>query len=52
MPVMLGVLVGSLAGTQVLAHAKVRVLRLVFSFVIAALAIEMIFNGFTGRFAQ
>ena len=29
--------------------AKVRVLRLVFSIVIAALAVEMIFNGITGR---
>jgi len=50
MPVMLGVLVGSLAGTYVLARARVRILRLVFSAVIAALGIEMIFNGFTGKF--
>ena len=50
MPVMLGVLVGSLAGAQVLARARVRVLRLVFSAVIAALGIEMVFNGFAGKF--
>jgi hypothetical protein len=50
MPVMLGVLVGSLAGTYVLARARVRILRLVFSALIAALGIEMIFNGFTGKF--
>jgi len=49
MPVMLGVLVGSLGGARVLAGANVRVLHLVFSVVIAFLAIEMIYNGFTGR---
>lgn len=45
MPVMLGVLAGSLIGARVLAVAKVKVLRLVFSGVIAVLAIEMIYNG-------
>jgi uncharacterized membrane protein YfcA len=50
MPVMLGVLVGSLAGARVLARAKVGVLRLVFSGVIGVLAVEMIYNGLTGRF--
>jgi uncharacterized membrane protein YfcA len=50
MPVMLGVLVGSLAGASVLAHAKVPILRLVFSGVIAVLGIEMVFNGFAGKF--
>jgi uncharacterized membrane protein YfcA len=49
MPVMLGVLLGSLGGARVLADANVRVLHLVFSVVIAFLAIEMIYNGFTGR---
>jgi hypothetical protein len=49
MPVMLGVLGGSIVGTQVLARAQVRVLRYVFSGVIVALAIEMIYNGFMGR---
>jgi uncharacterized protein len=52
MPVMLGVLVGSLMGARLLAGAKVRVLRLVFSVVIALLGIEMIFNGISGKFAQ
>ncbi len=45
MPVMLGVLAGSLLGARILAGAKVRVLRLVFSGVIAVLAAEMIYNG-------
>jgi uncharacterized protein len=45
MPVMLGVLAGSLTGARVLAVARVKVLRVVFSAVIAVLAIEMIYNG-------
>jgi uncharacterized membrane protein YfcA len=49
MPVMLGVLAGSLLGARELVSAKMRVLRTVFSVMIAALAIEMIYNGLTGR---
>lgn len=49
MPVMLGVLVGSLAGSRVLVHAQVKALRWVFSAVIVALGAEMIFSGLTGR---
>jgi uncharacterized membrane protein YfcA len=45
MPVMLGVLAGSLLGARILVGARVRVLRLVFSGVIAVLAAEMIYNG-------
>jgi uncharacterized protein len=48
MPVMLGVLAGSLLGARVLAGAKVKTLRLVFSGVIAVLAVEMIYKGFKG----
>jgi uncharacterized membrane protein YfcA len=50
MPVMLGVLAGSLLGARVLAVAKVKTLRLVFSAVIGVLAIEMIYNGVAGKF--
>ena len=50
MPVMLGVLGGSLAGARVLTGAKVGVLRVVFSSVIAALAVEMIYGGMKGKF--
>jgi hypothetical protein len=50
MPVMLGVLAGSLSGARVLAGAQVRVLRIVFSVVIGALAIEMIYSGLAGKF--
>jgi uncharacterized protein len=50
MPVMLGVLTGALIGARILPHAKVRTLRLVFSIVIAALAVEMILKGVKGTF--
>ena len=49
MPVMLGVLAGSLFGARLLAGARVKVLRIVFSIVVAALAVEMIFGGITGK---
>ena len=50
MPVMLGVLAGSLSGARVLASAQVRSLRAIFAIVIAALAVEMIYSGFAGKF--
>jgi uncharacterized membrane protein YfcA len=49
MPTMLGVLLGSLLGTRVLVHAPTRVLRWIFGVVIFFLAIEMMYNGITGR---
>jgi uncharacterized membrane protein YfcA len=49
MPVMLGVLGGSMIGSRVLVKAKVATLRMIFVVVIVALAVEMIFNGVTGR---
>lgn len=49
MPVMLGVLAGSLLGARELVGARAQSLRIVFSIVIVALAIEMIYNGLTGR---
>ena len=49
MPVMLGVLAGSMAGARVLARAEVRILRIVFSLVILALGADLIYNGLTGR---
>jgi uncharacterized membrane protein YfcA len=52
MPVMLGVLGGSLMGARLLAGAKVKVLRIAFSTVVALLGLEMIFNGFVGKFVQ
>src|SRR5262249_42176775 len=49
MPVMLGVLTGSMLGAKVLAAVQVKSLRLVFGLVILALALEMIYKGLTGR---
>ncbi|HET8825521.1 MAG TPA: sulfite exporter TauE/SafE family protein [Terriglobales bacterium] len=48
MPVMLGVLVGSLMGTRVLVKTKTKSLRLVFSLVIVLLGVEMLLKGITG----
>jgi len=48
MPVMLGVLIGSLMGTRVLVKTKTKSLRLVFSLVIVLLGIQMLFKGLTG----
>jgi uncharacterized protein len=50
MPVVLGVLVGSVIGTRVLIRTRTRWLRILFALVIAALGIEMIYGGVTGRF--
>ncbi|HVS34476.1 MAG TPA: sulfite exporter TauE/SafE family protein [Gemmataceae bacterium] len=49
MPVLLGVLPGSLLGARILTHAPVRTLRIVFALVITALAIQMIYNGAMGK---
>jgi uncharacterized membrane protein YfcA len=49
MPVMLGVLAGSLLGARILMHAGIRILRLLFSAVIVVMAAEMIYNGLTGK---
>lgn len=49
MPVMLGVLPGALLGARFLAGAQPRVLRAVFAIVILIMALEMIYNGITGR---
>ena len=48
MPVMLGVLIGSLLGARVLINANIKFLRLVFSGVLLVLGLEMIYKGLTG----
>jgi uncharacterized membrane protein YfcA len=48
MPVVLGVLTGSLLGARKLMDAKTRTLRIVFALVVGALAIEMIYSGLAG----
>jgi uncharacterized membrane protein YfcA len=48
LPVMLGVLVGSIAGTRVLARVRTRTLRILFGIVILILGIQMIYKGLIG----
>jgi len=49
LPVMLGVLAGSLVGARFLAGARTRTLRLVFAVAVVGLAAEMIYKGVSGR---
>jgi len=49
MPVMLGVLAGSLLGAQLLLKIKTRSVRSIFTVVILLLAVEMLYNGLAGR---
>jgi len=48
MPVMLGVLAGSILGARHLIGARVRVLRWIFAVVVAVMAVEMIVSGVKG----
>jgi uncharacterized membrane protein YfcA len=47
LPVMLGVLAGSLVGTRFLVRVQTRVLRIVFALTIVFLALQMIYKGVT-----
>jgi uncharacterized membrane protein YfcA len=49
LPVMLGVLVGSTVGAQLLPRMPVRLLRRLFAVAVAIIAIEMIQHGLMGR---
>src|SRR5271157_111651 len=49
MPVMLGVVLGSLFGSRVLVSSKTRLLWITFAGVILVLGLEMIYNGLMGR---
>ena len=49
MPVMLGVLAGSMLGAKILVKTRTKILRLIFAVVIVAMGIEMIFNSLIGR---
>lgn len=49
MPVMLGVLGGSLIGTRILVKTRVKTLKSFFALVIVVLGTEMIYSGITGR---
>lgn len=49
MPVVIGVLIGSLTGARILTGAKTERLRIIFTWVIVGLAAEMLYSGATGR---
>jgi uncharacterized protein len=49
MPVMLGVLGGSLLGSRILVRAETKSLRLVFSAVILVLGLQMLYKGLWGK---
>ncbi len=49
MPVMIGVLLGSLTGARLLPKVNSRQLRIVFGIVITLMAFEMIYKGVTGK---
>jgi uncharacterized protein len=49
MPVMLGVLSGSLIGSRILIRARVSTLRMIFALVIVVLGVEMIYSSLTGK---
>lgn len=49
-PIMVGVLGGALTGTQLLKRLNVSLLRKIFAIAILLVAINMIYNGFAGKF--
>jgi hypothetical protein len=49
MPVMLGVLTGSLLGAKILVGARTRTLRWIFAAVVGVLAVEMIYSGISKK---
>jgi len=50
MPVVIGVLLGALSGSKILVHTKSSGwLRWVFTIVVGVLAVQMIYNGITGK---
>lgn len=50
MPVVLGVLAGAFTGSRILTRAKTEELRKIFGVVMLLLALQMIWNGFMGKF--
>ncbi len=47
MPIMLGVLIGSMSGARILLKSQTKAIRIIFAIVITFLAAEMIYNGIT-----
>jgi uncharacterized membrane protein YfcA len=48
MPVMLGVLTGAWLGAKTLVGAQTQVLRIIFSLVLVAMALKMVYNNLLG----
>lgn len=49
MPVVLGVLAGAFFGSKILVKAETKWLRVLFAIIISFLALQMIYNGITGK---
>jgi hypothetical protein len=50
MPVVIGVLLGAISGSKILVHSSSsKWIRVVFAVVVGGLAIQMIYNGVTGK---
>jgi uncharacterized membrane protein YfcA len=49
LPVMLGVLFGSMIGARILMSSRTRSLRLIFRLILLVLGMEMLYNAMTGR---
>ncbi len=49
MPVVLGVVLGAVTGSKILVKANSKSLKIIFAVVISALAIQMIYKGFSGN---
>jgi uncharacterized membrane protein YfcA len=49
MPVVLGVITGAFLGSKILVKSKTQWLRILFACIITFLAVQMIYNGITGK---
>jgi uncharacterized membrane protein YfcA len=49
MPVMIGVLIGSLVGAKILLKSRTRSIRVIFALVVALMGLEMIYNGIMNK---
>ncbi|RYE04531.1 MAG: sulfite exporter TauE/SafE family protein, partial [Sphingobacteriaceae bacterium] len=49
MPVVLGVVLGAITGSKILVKANSKSLKIIFAIVISALAVQMIYKGFSGN---
>lgn len=50
-PILIGIILGAIIGSKVLLRINVALLKKVFAFVVAAIALYMIYNGYAGNFS-